>query len=296
MTQNVHQNGPLLLGELLSETYVHALANWKAMLIGAIVFGALSFGVTAGIGIGAHGFVTNQMDRMGMDSARMEDIAARMQNGDPSVQVEFDNEMGKMVDQFEGMSPEQMQSMFGYTFIMRFLTILGWTILASTIVWLLASTFAIILTLKPNADAGTFIKLTLTYALPLLGVWIWSLLRSFIWIPLFGIIPAIILGPRFALAPVLLVRDGKGVFESVALSYTASRGYWGKIVGNMLVVAILQGIISFVVSMLLGMFLFFTPGSALIVSLVLDQGLGIFTSIFAVNMAITILMHPRVKA
>jgi hypothetical protein len=77
----------------------------------------------------------------------------------------------------------------------------------------------------------------------MLGLNLWLFVRSFVWIPILGIIVAIIIGPRLSLAPVILVTEKKGVFESASLSYQRTRGWWDKIVGNTIVVCLVVGII-----------------------------------------------------
>jgi hypothetical protein len=123
-------------------------------------------------------------------------------------------------------------------------------------------TYFLLFGLKRSPDARVLFSQTAAKVIPLVGVWFWTILRSFMWIPVLGalfpplllvLIPAaFVLGlvyiPRLMLAPVILLEQGKGVRESVALSMERSKGSWGKIVGNMLVVSLLL----FAVGLVLG--------------------------------------------
>jgi hypothetical protein len=67
---------------------------------------------------------------------------------------------------------------------------------------------------------------------------VWAFLRSFLWIPFIGLVPAFILYPRFRFAPIILMNEHKGVMKSVSMSFARSRGYWGKIIGNGMVIGL----------------------------------------------------------
>jgi ABC-type transport system involved in multi-copper enzyme maturation permease subunit len=84
---------------------------------------------------------------------------------------------------------------------------------------------------------------------------------------------------------VLLVRDHKGVLESAKLSYEKTNGFWGKILGN----AIVVGIVVFVVQMLLGFVLaFLGMRIAGILSPVVQMLATAFVTVFTVKLALTI--------
>jgi hypothetical protein len=62
-----------------------------------------------------------------------------------------------------------------------------------------------------------------------------------------GIVAAVFFGPRMMGAFVLLVRDRKGIGESVSVSIRRTQGYWGKLFGNSLLFALCMIVIAFAV-------------------------------------------------
>lgn len=284
---------PLLLGELLSESYAYALAHVKEIIAGAVIFGALSLALHSFIGAGAAGMLQQQMGKMGMDATRMQELTQRMQEGDKTAEAEFEQEMERLAQQFDGMGENDVAAMFDGAFFARFASLIGWSMLAGIIVSVLASSFALVLALKPQPNAGAYVTATLSTALPLLGVWAWSFVRSFIWIPILGFIPAIILGPRFAAAPVLLVRDRKGVFESVSMSYTLTRGYWGKIVGNSLVFGLILIAVTFVAGLLFSLTGAVSIWIPMILGALVTQAMMLFGGLFYSFLGATVIAHPK---
>jgi len=105
---------------------------------------------------------------------------------------------------------------------------------------------------KDIGDVGEALSVTSRTILPLFGMFLWVIVRSFIWIPFIGILIAIILGPRFILSPLYLLQQKKGVIESVSQSYKATPRILGKIMGNLLVAGLLSGIVSGILSWIIG--------------------------------------------
>ena len=103
-----------------------------------------------------------------------------------------------------------------------------------------------------------------------------------------GLITLIILGPRFVLSPVLLVQEGKGVFDSAKISYKKTSGYWGKIFGNMFVAAL----IAIVVSVVLNMALILVPFSMVLGAIVM-QAITAFMVVFVTKLSLGILQSAK---
>ncbi len=136
--------------------------------------------------------------------------------------------------------------------------------------------------------------------LPMIGLWLWILIRAYAWVALIGMllivigvaanqpmlaalgvplyvasaVLLIIFGPRFIAAPYLYVSGKSGVLESVQLSYAGTKGFWGKIVGNMLLFMLCAAAVSFVGGMLGALF-----------SIIALTGTGVSTAVTVISMA-----------
>ncbi len=181
---------------LLSQSAEFLQKHLTVIIVGAVVFGALQYGVIYAF-IGPH---------MG----RIESMTRMMQENS------FDTDM--MSNIFAGF---------------------GISIFISLLIGLFSSVFFSIVAVKGPTDVGAAFRETLKGFFPLAGLWIWMFLRSFAWVPLIGIVFAIVLGPRFILAPIVLLEQGKGVMESASMSYGGTKGKWGAIILNALVGAVL---------------------------------------------------------
>lgn len=164
----------------------------------------------------------------------------------------------------------------------------------------------------------------------LIGVSVLVFLRTYLWIALlsipilmmgrtytplaflvivFGIVCAIIRGPRFFLAPILLAGGATSVYQAVLESYAKTKGYWGKIVGNGIVIGFFCMIVIIAVSLILGI-LVGIAGATLnmntnasvatalsIVTMLLygyiSQLYQAYISAFHVKLAATIIANPR---
>ncbi len=226
------------LGQLLSDSWAFCKTYWKPILIAAAVFGTVASIVTASVAGTAAWKAGGMMDDLGIDMQRMEDLGERIQDGDESAMEEMES---IFQDRFGNMSDEETGEMaVGMTVRMfrAMAPMLGLSALLMLALWVISSAYFLRLSLSATQDVMAPVKPAFSLFFPLLGVWIWSFLRSFAWIPIIGLIPAIILGPRFALAPVIMATEKKGVTESVRLSYDRTKGYWGKIVGNAIVASL----------------------------------------------------------
>lgn len=138
------------------------------------------------------------------------------------------------------------------------------------------------------------------------GVWLPFLCLLFlpqssvflILVPLSFAVPIVFL-PRFVAAPLLLLR-GSSVLQSVHGSWRASAGYWGKIVGNVLVATAFASVMSWALTMVLDVLAGLVPWSGILpavlwASWVITLGAVGYRTMFLVDLSAAILAHPRAK-
>jgi hypothetical protein len=92
---------------------------------------------------------------------------------------------------------------------------------------------------------------------------------------------------------VLLVRDRKGVFESVSMSYTLTRGYWGKIVGNSLVFGLILIAVTFVAGLLFSLTGAVSIWIPMILGALVTQAMMLFGGLFYSFLGATVIAHPK---
>ena len=225
------------LPKLLSESWSFSQKHAKILLTGAVVFGLLLSGIQVAFGVQMMMQAGGAFRSAGFDVNKMEDIAKKMDSGDESAKQAMMDELQKGVGSMKG---KVNFTGIGITFVLIIILILSLNTIAGGFYFLVA--------LGKGKDILATFQESARVFFPLLGLYLWVALRTFAWIPVVGFIFAIILGPRFILSPVLLLRDKKGVFESAKISYAKTKGYWGKIFGNMIAVGILCVIGLFVAS------------------------------------------------
>lgn len=243
---------PIPLGTLLRNAFFQCRERLRPFLIGVLVFGSLVAIISAVSNKNIEGHIWQGMQRLGIDQNRMLELQEKLQSGDEAAMEEAMNEMNSTMGGIEGMSDEDREALFrkeGLAMMIRVLPVMSLGLLAWFIISVLSGAYFLCFGLEKGKEPTEILNNAVFLFLPLLGVWIWSFLRSFLWIPLFGVIPAIILTPRFALAPVILANQKKGVLGSVSESYQKTRGYWGKIMGNLIVVGLVCLLVSWGVSL-----------------------------------------------
>lgn len=284
--------GPAPLGVLLSETFAYCKAHWQSLALGIAVFGVVMGIVSASVAAKAGDTVLRGMDQMGIDADRMDALSDRIEAGDETAMAELEQ---MLAGEFDGLNEEQMaRKMMGPIggVIAEMAPVIGVSMLVSWFLSLLALAYYSLVAVEGKDVGGTMARLQKAF-LPLFGVNLWAMLRSFIWIPILGLIPAIILGPRFVAAPLIHLVEGKGVTASVSDSYRRTRGYWGKIVGNAIVAMLIMVVVSAVVNIVLSLLLASVPMATLVANQVISQVTMAFMTVFSVRLAHTIVQHPR---
>lgn len=281
-------SGPQPLGVLLSSALAFVCQYIKPILIGSVIFATLAALLGGGVSNRAMNGVNGMMNQMGLDSAQMENLAERIESGDETAMAEmeqlFNDRLGDMENGLSTQLKGQMLTMF--------LPLVGVAALVGLLIAVFSQAFFLLLALSPTQDAMVVLKKTPALFFPLLGLWIWTAIRSFIWIPILGLIPAIILGPRFVLGPVIMIKEKKGITQSVRESYARTSGYWGKIVGNMIVAVLCIILAGIVAAMIAGIAGAMIPFAGMWLQAVAKEVLSAFMAVFAVQLSLTIMSNP----
>lgn len=287
------------LGSLFSQSWSSFRSSLTPILIGALVFGTLMTATQMLFQKEVQSGTNSLMEGLGVDPSRLEDLNRRIEAGDESALQEMMAGIESATAGLEDMTEEEqavyLQQKFGGAFT-SMLPALGIGALISILISIIAWTYFSILALKGVQDPVMISRQTPGLILPMIGLSIWVMLRSFLWIPIIGIIPAIILLPRFVAAIVYLVRDGKGVLESARLSYGATAGYWGKIWGNWIALGVVFIVAAIVLSILAGVIGAVSSPAEAWVMQVVQQCISAFAILFSVKLALTILANPRMVA
>jgi hypothetical protein len=281
------------LGSLLSDSIDFTKRRIVPIIVGAAIFGLVAYGVNwALIGSKAAQW-TNEMApwMQNMENMQanpqMEQMMQRMQSGDAT-----EEDMRQIEAMGQQMMANAPQPGVVFAWVLRMLPYFGLAMLLSIIIGMIAKSYYTVVAVKDVDNPGTALTMTFAWLLKLVGLWFWMGLRSFIWIPILGLIPAIIIGPRLILAPLYLLEQKKGVFESATLSYRATEGYWGKIVGNGIVVGLCIAIISGILSSILQSIVGLAAGG--IVTALLAQCFSAFTMVFCIFLGRTVMQNPKV--
>jgi len=308
---------PLSLGKLLSLSFAFWKSHCKPIIIASVVF-ATAFAVSQYVIIEqVQGQFSRVFAEMGVDDTELETLLLMMQKGDEEAIQEIMINMEGVMKRFEGMGEAEIDALItqlsgNFSFEILPVIIFGFLMLFVLIV--LTSLSFLSLSIRGGQNAIVIAKGSLRFFFPIIGVWIWSFLRSFAWIGLLviflssvseipriiGIATTIILVlsfyPRLLFAPVILMKEEKGVVESVRLSIERSRGYWGKIVGNVLVMALCQILVALVA--MIPLFAILTVSDVLAAwgGLTVEILLSAYTFIFITHLSITIMEHPHKTA
>jgi len=194
----------------------------------------------------------------GLPQDRYEELAQRMEEGDETATLEMMKEVNAIADRYEDMTEKEKElfaderaeeiakNLAPYFTFFGILTLL--LFLCGTIISLVAYV----------EDHGHFLDVINrcgSLLFPMASVLFRMFIKSFVWVVFLSLVPGLNLllpffvtlggiavfltGPSLLLAPVLLVESGLSPKKAVEESLRRSKGYWGHIVGNVIVVGIL---------------------------------------------------------
>lgn len=274
------------IGTLLSESWKTFTTYKKPIITASVIFGVVLFGLQAVIAENTVGTMEEQFGNI----QEIEALAERIEAGDQEAFQEMMMKMG-MVGEGGEINEDALEDA-AVNLMGKTLPMFGLFFICMMLLTLISSTFYFLLAIEGSQDFMTTLRKVPSLLLPMLGVWIWSFLRSFAWIPVVGIIPAIIIGPRLIMSSVILVQEKKGVLESVSLSHARSKGYWGKIVGNSIVSALVVMIAMIVISLGVGFIADSSEMVAAIAGAIFQSATTAYATIFIVKMSTTISANP----
>jgi hypothetical protein len=274
------------IGTLLSGSWKFFLLHLQTILIASAVLGCLMFGVQKILEVKA----TGSMEERFGDLDHIEELAERIEAGDPDAFQEMMMQMGMMGD--EGEVDEAAVAAASADVMGKMMPIFALVFFSIFVLTMIGSIFFIVLAVEGSTDFMTTLRRVPGLILPMFGVWIWGFLRSFAWIPVLGVIFAIIIGPRLIMSSVILVKEKKGVRESVKLSYKRSRGYWRKIVGNCVVAILVSLLAMLVLSIGVGFSAQVSGALAGLIGAILQGMVTAYGTIFIVRLSNTILNNP----
>lgn len=246
------------IGQSLTDT-IHGTVDFvqkhlQPILLGAIIFGGISWATSYAL-VGRQAAMWQEKAGMMGQGAeewgkKMEDLGNRMERGNmANVTDEQAAEMARDAISGGMKATGVTGGMLG-----GLMAGAGLTLIIAMIIGVVARAYYTLIAVKGLKDVQETLNMSLKWAWPLFLLGLWIAVRSFIWIPFVGVICAIVLGPRFILAPLYMVEQGKGVMESVSLSYTKTTNNWLRIFVVGLVIGLATMIASLVLSMVLGMF------------------------------------------
>jgi hypothetical protein len=275
------------LSVLLSNSWKFYIKNIVAIAIGAIVIGVIAAVIQMALGSTVKGTMNNALNTLGIDANQMEQLRQRAATGDQEALQQLQQEAQNAANAFGQKTAGEVVANVGAK-----VGGMATGILISTLILFLLGVFynayLLLLTLEGRPVGMTMTRAGALYV-PFVGLTLWMLLCSLVWIPIVGPIIGIFTLPRLLPSSVIFVKDKAGVFGSVKQSFAKTSGYWGKIIGNMIVVAVLM-IIAFIVVGIIANLL--GPLSTYVMQ-VLQQFIIAFMAVFMVKLSLTVLAHPK---
>ena len=224
----------------LKEAFGFCVKFKVPVLIGAVVFALL----TTAVQIGAQsnlGLPAGSLDDV---AKKLEHLSGKIEEGDPAAIDEAMGELG-MIAKDGQINPTAMM------FSPQIAGTLGIVTLIMVLLFLIMNAYFLILPIEEISSATTAFKRAFKIFLPLLGVGIWAMLRSFVWIPIIGFIFLIYYAPRMIFSGVIYLKEKKGISESVRVSMERTKGKWLVIVLNFIGLVVVSFILLIIASAVL---------------------------------------------
>ncbi|MBU2213687.1 hypothetical protein KKC44_00400 [Patescibacteria group bacterium] len=219
--------------DLLSRSWKFFFQFKIPIFIGALLFTAVLL-LVDGFFVQQEDSATREMMlRLGIDDERFEELDNRMKKGDEAAFDELLGEMEQVGRMFEEM-PEEDQIAFltdwSKQMAIGLLPMSFLMVVVMLFVYFLSSAYFYVLVLEQIRDPLVAARRSIVKVLPLTGVGIWMMLRSFMWVPGLDIFTGIYYLPRMVFAGVILLKEDRGVFGSVKTSMERTNGRWTQVV------------------------------------------------------------------
>lgn len=269
---------------------------WKGILV-PLLLGTMVFVPLYLLVDGAHKQQSSKIVReslltIGISDDSYKALDKRMRKGDEEAFTDFLKETQRATDAIDQMSEAEREEFFRLQSVAIGLKLIPALLVFSFlgfVVFVLSKTYFLILALGLKKDALEALRLSLVKLVQMLGVSLWVVIRSFIWIPIIGVIPAIILLPRLVFSCVIFMTQKKGVLGSAKESYAKTKGKWIIVFKNYL---LLFACIVFAMALLETVI---DSDQALgnIIMLIVWQGMISFTVVFTVVLWKDTLNHGK---
>jgi|GEM_PF-1483940 hypothetical protein len=238
MNPRIKQERSLTFRQLLIHTWALLAARWQSVLIGALSFTLLCAVTTAFTERSIAPIEDQLAGRLGITSQKLQDMVYE------ELRVASTTETGALyITQLARIEQERQRTGTGgigvddnssATVTAEYVVRVGPVILISfvvqAVIFFVATVFFLLLSTAGMRSAYETAQRLPRMILPMIGLTLWILVRSFIWIPILGLIAATYLFPRLALAPVMLASGETGVAASVHESMRRTKGHWWTIV------------------------------------------------------------------
>lgn len=310
----------LSLGALLSLSFQTVRRTWRTLLVGMVAVSILMVLMQTVLGRSLSG-AADPVVRQLLGEERYRQVMAEIQveRGSPGTLNDLAAKVGdevatKIAALPAGEEKAALQAVVGKA-VRDLLPVVLLFVPLLFIVSLWARAFFLTVPLLPEAgQASEAVSRATRTFLPLFCVSVVTLFLSGLWLPFLvlllmlmwpalwplfalSLVVPVVLGPRFYPAPVLYLREG-GILRSTIGSFRRTKGFWGKMVGNMILASVLVGIILWVVGSIVASLETAFPSSQLsllfawIGQMVQLAGTAYIIA-FQVYLSLTVLGNPR---
>ncbi len=278
---------PKSFATILNDSVALAQSLLLPLLIGAVIFGLLTAAVNTWTVKSSVSDLVSQSEKFQNNmedlNRKIEDVNKRMAAGDTSALEELAANPPVAVPTAADMAAVS-------TAMKSLPTIVGGMILM-ILISIVAQAYGTVVIIRKVTDPTAAFSSFGESVMPLTLLWIWMMIRSFVWIPFIGWIIALVIGPRFVAAPIFLIEEKKGITESVRLSLKATTGAWWRIVLPCVIAGVVGAIAAGIVSGVLSVFGFL----GVILAAVVSQFVAYWVLATGVVVARDVLTHPSAK-
>ncbi len=233
MPSNPFPERSVTFRQLFLRTFALLAARWQPVLIGALSFALLGAVVSA--------YIERRVERVEERLAQSAGISWQQLEGRLSTRLSAmtETDMMRIAEQarlfrvgtvvvgtgaLAGSQSSQDLLMAGYMVGIAPFVLLS--LLIQAVILFVAATFFLLLALSGLQSAYEVSQRLPGMVFPMIGLWLWMILRSFLWVPFLGPFIALYFFPRLALAPVILASGERGALGSVQESMCRTKGRW----------------------------------------------------------------------